>query len=368
MPGQSLSRPRATWTELSGKQRRAPTGPFGTPRRILLPARRPACAGSGTTLYLGRRGQLPAASPAAPGERETPARASRCYSSGWGATAARLANTRTENTKHHGDRNPRVKRPPAKLPLSEGVSSPRALRPGQVSPPPAELREHGSTAPGQGAGWLSPHARSASGPAREAPWSAPPQPGHRRRGRGWAREEPRSISGHHLLQTNRLGDDRAATRPLPTTGPALPANGGAAAGSGGGCAPHLDFLADAGRHGAGRSPWVPLPVLLRAPAAAAHHGTLGRWPRPRPARSWAPRPLSGPSASILKNRAVTLPPPQVEATSDAIASHGAAHARSAACAFPWQPLRCMRSCGCALMGAQRVSEGRLPDVSLGPER
>lgn len=116
----------------------------------------------------------------------------------------------------------------------------------------------------------------------------------------------------------------------------------------GGRPPHLYFLADAGRHGAGRSPRVPLWFLLGA--AAPHHGALRR--RPRPARSRARRPLPSPGASILKNRAVTPPPapphapPQVEAASDAMALRvglrDAAHAQGAACPFPRQPLRRVR--------------------------
>lgn len=149
----------------------------------------------------------------------------------------------------------------------------------------------------------------------------PPQPAGRRSGAapvrgggGGAGGPGRSRARRHagrLPQTSRPGEERILPRPLlaprppqtagrPRPGPRVAVRG---------WAPHLYFLADAGRHGAGRSPRVPLRALLRISAAGPHHGAPRRPPRPRPARSWARRPLPSPAASILKNRAVTPPAP-----------------------------------------------------------
>lgn len=174
---------------------------------------------------------------------------------------------------------------------------------------------------------LRPRARSTGGRARAAP-GVPPRHGPLRRrpgggsagagGRG--RRSRAQRPADRLPPTGHPAEGRGPARRSPAA--ALPpAQWRGGPGGGRGWAPHLYFLADAGRHGAGRSARVPLEALLRTSAASPHHGALRRPPRPRPARCRARRPLPAPGASILKNRAVTRPaPPQVGAASDASAS------------------------------------------------
>lgn len=211
------------------------------------------------------------------------------------------------------------------------ASGAAAPPPGNISqgaphptPPRLPARGAGNAAsrlgPGTGGGGRAPGPATESlRPPRRRPGGAsgpsPPQPaglpswveGARVRagGGGAALSAPSTASHKHDTW------ERAETRsPSPHRRPPDPSTmAGRPWPAGGGWAPHLYFLADASRHGAGRSARVPLEVLLRASAASAHHGALRRPPRPRPARSWAWRPLPAPGASILKNRAVTRPAP-----------------------------------------------------------